>query len=215
MNRSLSARLLGGALTAAAGAGTAMAQTPPAASYVITSIGSTAAGNTAAHELLTLRRSGAQSRVALAEPDGTVVSLPVTFTADGAIASRSADGGITCYNMAMDVLARDTPSPAAPATVLLRFGASVVPVPLALRAVETQGMSRTVALAGTSSGTFDDGTTTAPAGAFVSAAVQTDGGGLRGAVFDEIRYVGSRENVVGRSTCMLQRAERAAPTKPA
>ncbi len=190
-----------------ASAGSAGAQeTPATTAYLVTTAGGSASGNVIAHEVLSLQRAGDASRVAVASADGTIVSLPVRFTPDGQIASRSQDAGVTCYNMAMGVVARAHAPSAAPATVLLRFANSVVQVPLDVRSTQTQGDVRTTALQGVSRGIFSTADTAVDAGIVVNAVVEQDGNDLRRASFDEIQYIGTPDNVVGRSTCVLTRA---------
>ena len=164
------------------------------------------------HELLSLVRTPTESRIAVAGTDGTVVSTPVTFTSEGQIDSNSQDAGVTCFNMAMDALAH-VRTPAAPAAVFLRFGTSVVRVPMTVLTVQTDGSARTTALRGVSAGTFTDGSAAAAAGIRIDATVQQQGGELRAAMFEEVHYIGSADNIVAHSTCLLRSAPRRATAR--
>jgi hypothetical protein len=181
-------------------------ETPATTAYLITVAGGSASGNVIAHEVMSIERAGDASRVAVASADGTIVSQPVRFTSDGQIASRSQDAGVTCYNMAMDVVAHAHAPTSAPATVFLRFANSVVAVPLDVRSTQTQGNVRTTALQGVSKGIFSTADTALDAGIVVNAVVAQTGNDLRSASFDEIQYIGTPDRVVGRSTCVLTRA---------
>jgi hypothetical protein len=202
---------LGFALVALPGnAGAQTTQAPR--TYLVTIMGGWAAGNVVVHEVLSLERNGGESRIAVAGADGSIVSIPARFTPDGQIASNSNDAGVTCYNMAMEVVARAGTPSADPASVFLRFANSVVQVPLAVRAVQRTGSQRTTTLQGISRGVFGPAQTSVDAGIDVNATVEQDGDALRGASFDEVQYVGTREHVVGRSTCsLLQASESQAP----
>jgi hypothetical protein len=208
--------ILGSALAAGFGAVSslagAQASTPPK-TFLVTSITASAAGNVVQHEVLSLQDAGGASRIAVASPDGSVLSLPVTFTSEGEIASSSRDSSVTCFNMAMGVLARiRQPGDELPA-VLLRFGASVVQVPLAVRSTETRGGVRTTALAGTSTGIFTTGDTAVDAGIVVNASIESSGDALRGATFDEVHYAGRPAHAIARSSCVLTRAPQPASAR--
>lgn len=191
----------------------AAAQTQPAIrSFVVTNVTQTAAGNVVSHELLSLVRTSSQSRIAVEDTAGTVVSTPVSFTAEGQIDSTSQDAGVTCFNMAMDALAHEH-TPSSPASVFLRFGGSVVRVPLAVQTVAAHGSDRITALRGVSAGTFTDGETSAAAGIRIDATVEQQAGELRNATFDEIHYIGSTANIVARSTCLLRSAPQRATAR--
>jgi hypothetical protein len=214
MNVSSRSCLLGSALVAGAGALPLVAGAQSQAiakAYVVTLVAESAAGATLAHEGLAIQRAGNAARMQLASADGSVLSQPVTFTSQGEIASNSQDGAVTCYNMAMNALARQNEPinvpDAAPAAVFVRFGASVVRIPLTPQAIQTQGRSSEIALGGRSSGTFSIGDTSVDAGIIINATVAADAGELRGATFEEIHYLGTPTHVITRSTCVLQRMQ--------
>jgi hypothetical protein len=170
-------------------------------------LGASAAGNTAVDETLSIERGTSGSRLRLASNDGSVLSVPAVFTAQGEIASDSQDGAVTCYNMAVDAAAHSRrPDVAAPPTVFVRFGTSVVQVPLVIAGVQTRGATRTIELNGTSAGFYSGAGAPVDAGIIIAATVEEQDGALHAAVFDERHYLGTPANVVGRSTCVLRRA---------
>jgi hypothetical protein len=182
---------------------------PSPKTYVVTSIGASAGGNAVAREVLTLNPAGNASRIALASADGSVLSMPVTYTSQGEIATDSQDSSVVCYNMALDVVARVRHPSGPPPTVSLQFGGSVVRVPLVVRMTQTHGSLRTTVLSGTSTGEYAGNLTAVDAGIVVSASVQEVGDELHAATFDEIHYLGVPARAVARSTCMLsERAEK-------
>jgi hypothetical protein len=177
--------------------------------YLVTTIAETAAGNVIANEVLSFEGTGDAARLAVTGADGRSVSAPVTFTAQGEIASNSQDAAITCYNMARDVLVRTRQPAGEPASVFVRFGDSVVHIPLLVRAAQTQGDARDIALSGVSTGTFSDGTASVDAGIVINADVAADADDLRAARFEEVHYAGSPQRPIARSLCTLGRAARA------
>jgi hypothetical protein len=201
--------IVGCAVLAGASAvcGPAAAETAtPVATYVVTTIGGSAAGTAVSHEILSLQRAGTSSRLQIAQADGSVFSTPVAYTSNGEIASNSQDGAITCYNMAVAAAGSgDSASP--PPSVFVRFGASVVQIPLTVRAVQQHGSVRDIALDGRSNGLFRTANAAVDAGVVINAAIEEDGGDLRSATFDEVHYAGSPAAVVARSTCLVQRVE--------
>lgn len=188
--------------------GVSAAQTDPSPkTYVVTTIGASADGNAIAREVLTLEPAGRASRIALASSDGSVLSMPVTFTSQGEIATNSQDAGVVCYNMAMDVVARVHRPDGPPPQVFLQFGGSVVQIPLVARMTQTQGSLRTMSLSGTSKGVYADANGTAvDAGVIINARVQQVGGDLNAATFDEVHYLGIPARAVARSTCTLEQS---------
>jgi hypothetical protein len=176
---------------------------PSPKTYVVMTIGASAGGNAVAREVLTLYPAGNSSRIALASADGSVLSMPVTYTSQGEIATDSQDGSVVCYNMAMDVVARVRHPSGRPPTVFLQFGGSVVQVPLVVRMTQTHGSLRTTALSGTSRGVYAANDTAVDAGIVISASVQQVGDELHAATFDEIHYLGVPARAVARSTCIL------------
>lgn len=197
--------LLAGLAATIPAAGDAQPQ-PAITTYVVTIAGATNAGGGVVHEALSLARGTAGSRLALAGPDGSVVSTPINFTARGEIASGSEDGAVTCYNMAIDALDAARRADADPARVFVRFGNSVVSIPLHVTATQTHGDVRTAALTGVSTGIFSGGDASVNAGIVIEATVTQGADGLDAATFDERQYLAAPDNVVGRSTCVLQRA---------
>jgi hypothetical protein len=182
---------------------------PQPKTYVVTTIGASAGGNAVAREVLSIKPAGSASRIALASADGSVLSMPVTFTSQGEIATNSQDGSVVCYNMAMGVIARVRHPDGPPPTVLLQFGGSVVQVPLVVRMTQTHGNLRTTALSGTSTGVYATSDTAVDAGILINASVQQVGDDLHAATFDEVHYAGAPARVVARSTCTLnERAEK-------
>jgi hypothetical protein len=91
--------------------------------------------------------------------------------------------------------------------VFVRFGTSVVQIPLVVRATQLHGSVRDVALEGRSSGLFRTTNATVDAGIVITAAIEEDRGDLRSAAFDEVHYAGSPAAVIARSTCLPQRVE--------
>jgi outer membrane protein assembly factor BamB len=179
--------------------------------YLVTAIAHSAAGDAVVNEALTFAPDGDGVRLFLANSDGTTFSSPVTFAPDGTIASSSQDGAITCYNMAMSVLAsrRATASGSAAGTaaVYVIFGGSVVRVPLGVRTDRVEGTARSIALLGESRGMLSNGTVAEDAGIVITAEVEERRGDLRAAAFDEVHYLGDVSHVVGRSTCTVARAQ--------
>jgi hypothetical protein len=205
-------------LTLAAGAallpGLAGAQvTPPEKTYIVTTLAGSAGGNVAMREVISLARDGTGSRLRVVGGDASSPWIPVRLTAQGEIASDSQDGAITCYNMAMQVLAHTRQPDGEPASIFVRFGASVVDIPLTLRATQTQGEVRSISLDGRSSGLYSDGNAAVAAGIILDASVETDAGDVRAATFDERNYAGTPARVISRSTCILQRTERQPATQ--
>jgi hypothetical protein len=193
---------------AAALPGVAGAQTrTPAKTYLVTLVAGSAAGSVVTHEALTLAGTGAASQLRIASADGSVLSVPATFTSRGEIASDSQDGAITCYNMTMNVLARLRQPASGPASAFVRFGNSIVAVPLDVRATQTRGSVHDVALDGRSSGIFTVEGAAVDAGIRITAAIEQNGDDVRSATFDEVHYLGTPAQVVARSTCALRRAE--------
>ena len=215
MNVTLRTCLLGCALAAAGTLpGLAGAQTQTTAkTYVITTSAQSSTGTVVVHEALSLERAGTGSWLQLASADGSVLSLPVTFTSEGEIASNSQDGAVTCYNMAINVLARVRRPSGEPASVFVRFGNSVVQIPLDVRATQTRGKIRDIALDGRSAGVFSTGDAAVDAGILIGATVEEVAGVLHLATFDELHYAGTPAHVIARSTCVLQRAERPATAR--
>jgi hypothetical protein len=185
----------------------AAAQTTPT-SFIVTSIGESDAGKFVMREALSLERAAGGMRLELANDDGSTLTKPVTLTAHGEIALAGQDGAVTCYNMAQDVLASQAhPAAADPAFVFVRFGNSVVRVPLALSTTTTHGGVRRMMLEGTSAGVYTDGQVAAKAGVIIRAAIDAAGNDLRGASFDEVHYLGDPAHVIAHSTCILSRSQ--------
>jgi hypothetical protein len=183
--------------------------------YTITSTSQSASGRALVHEVLSLQPAGNRFRLRVSSADGSMFSLPVELTADGQIASESQDGSVTCYNMAMGVLAhqRDASETAnEPPSVFVRFFSSVVPIPLRVLATHTVGALRTIALRGMSAGVVHDSQTATDAGIVIDATVAAENGTLRDATFDETQYIGAPAQIIGRSTCVLKRT---LPGRPA
>jgi hypothetical protein len=190
------------ALPAAAGA-----QTHAVTTFLVTTLGASGAGNTAVDETLSIDRGASGSRLRLAGNDGSVLSVPAVITTQGEIASDSQDGAVTCYNMAVDAAAHvRRADAAAPPSVFVRFGNSVVQIPLVVAGVQKRGTIRTTALNGTSAGFYSGAGAPVDAGIIIAATVEEEDGELHAAVFDERHYIGTPANVVGRSTCVLRRA---------
>jgi hypothetical protein len=204
----------------AAAAGVALPATvagqpsPPVVTYVVTTVGASGAGNVVARETLSLQRTGMTSRLRIASADGSVLSMPVRYAANGEIASNSQDSAVTCYNMAMDVAAR-TREPAAsdPASVFVRFGTSIVQVPLTVRATQFRGSHSDVALEGRSTGVLSAANSAVDAGIMIDAAIEQNGDDLSSATFDEVHYAGSPAQIISRSTCTLRRTEQRPATR--
>lgn len=212
MNATSYASLLSCAVVAGANAApdAAAAQTSPRVqTYVVTTLGGSAAGNVVARETLSLQGS----RLQIANADGSVFSSPVVYTAKGEIASNSQDNAITCYNMAIGAAARTPDTSSDPASVFVRFGRSIVQIPLRVRATQVRGSVRDVALEGRSSGIFSTANAAVAAGIVINAGIETDGGDLRSASFDEVHFAGSPAAVVARSACTLQRVEQRPPSR--
>ena len=183
--------------------------------YTITSTSQSASGRALVHEVLSLQPAGNRFRLRVSSADGSMFSLPVELTAQGQIASDSQDGSVTCFNMAMGVLAhqRDAGETAdEPPSVFVRFFSSVVRIPLRVLATHTAGALRTIALRGMSAGVVHDRQTATAAGIVIDATVAAENGMLHDATFDEMQYVGAPAQIIGRSTCVLKLA---LPGRPA
>jgi hypothetical protein len=218
VNAPASAVLFGCTLTALGGTNplAADAQSRTAvASYIVTTAGATGAGGVVVREALSLARVANGGRLALAGPDGTVLSTPVAFSPRGEIASNAQDGAVTCYNMAVDALDAAQRTSADPARVFARFGKSVVGIPLHAVATQTRAGVRTTALTGVSTGVFSTDDGAVDAGIIIEATVTQDAQGLHAASFDERHYVTTPANVVERSTCVLQRSQQRPKLTPA
>jgi len=190
------------AVPASAQSAASFAPDSAAKTYAVTSLVQTPQGNAVVHEALSIQPDGSGYRLFLANADGTTFSSPVTFTPDGIITLDSQDSAVTCYNMAMSVIASQRPA-AAPAAVFTVFGSTVVRVPLHVDAVHAAGNVRTVLLTGGSKGQLSNGTTAYDAGIAVSAKLDEDGGSMRDASFEQVQYIGSIDHPVGRSTCTV------------
>ncbi len=198
------------ALPALAGAQT----TAPERTYVVTTIGASGAGAVVAHETLSLQHSGKRPRLQIAADDGSVLSLPAAYAANGELDSATQDSAVQCYNMAVDTAAQTRLSaPSEPASVFVRFGKSVVQIPLTVRATQVRGSLRDIALDGRSSGVYAAAGTAVAAGIVVTAAIEQDGDDLRSATFDEVHYAGTPPQIIARSSCVLQRAEQRPTTR--
>ncbi len=200
---------LGATLTLGAGAVPllAAAQSAPTA-FLVTEISESAAGRSVIHEALSLEHAASGLRLQLASADGSTFSQPITLNSHGEIASNSQDAAVTCYNMAKNALAsQDRSAGSNRAVVFVRFGNSVVTIPLALSATQTQGEARRMIFGGATDGMLTNGATAVKAGIVINAVVDATGDNLRGASFDEVHYLGSPAHVIAHSTCILSHAE--------
>jgi hypothetical protein len=196
------------ALTNAAPAGADENARSYAASYELDS----PAGIVRASETLGVRRESATSFVSVSDSSGALVSLPTEFAADGEITANSSDPSVTCYNMAVAALYASERTPAAPATVYVRFGDATIAVPLTLNASGPAGGERTYAGRGATAFTVSSDSARLSAGMVVDAHIAAAGGELADAVFSETTIAGSPAKPVSRMTCSLTKARDAAPS---
>jgi hypothetical protein len=173
--------------------------------YTVTSISQTAQGKLVTREVLSLQADGQRSRLQVAAGDGSTFAQPVALTPQGQIDSSTQDHSVTCYNMAMGVLAHERTAGDPPA-VFVRFFSTVVNVPLHVQATHEQGGVRTISLDGAADGVLANGTNATAAGVAIGATVTERDGILAAATFDEFQHVGSAQNIIARSTCILERA---------
>jgi hypothetical protein len=212
LHRSLGV-LVAGALVALPAAASAANDGP--AQFIATSAMQTASNVSARREVLDLATSGGLVIVQIADAGGLLGVIQAKRSSTGVIQAETTDQGVTCYNMAANLIAQVGTRNVAP--VLVAAGDTIVPVALDVRTTAGPGAARALQADGTAyhdlpvAGGASDRVAIA-----VHADVRTQNGLLMGAAFTETTYLNDPSHVIATTACTLERvASPIATTRPA
>jgi hypothetical protein len=201
LNRSLGV-LAAGALVALPAPASAASDGP--VQFVVTSAMQTASNASARREVLNLAPSGGLLIVQIADAGGLLGVIQAKRNSNGVIQAETTDQGVTCYNMAANLIAQAGTHTVAP--VLVAAGDTVVPVALDVHTKSGRDATNMLDADGTA---FHDlpptnGTNDRVAIA-VHADVQTQHGTLVAATFAETTYLNDPSQVIATTSCSLER----------
>jgi len=195
------------------------ASQPPsgATSYLVRSAIASAQGTVAAEVLLTFAAEGGATFATLRNRAGGSTSALVHVNANGTVAAELADPAITCYNVAMEVLADGGSAKSATSSLMVALPSMAVRVPIRLQSAEYPDGTQAIAADGNTLITVPDGGAGTPVRLVVEGSVTTRERTLLSARFHETTVEAATGGVFAETACAVWRVQlsRTPATMPA